>query len=58
MIIICFIYRNVDNEILSILRQRYEHCNNEDVNQRDEEKCEAIYDYYKDAAAAWFSKCL
>ncbi|CAB0034044.1 unnamed protein product [Trichogramma brassicae] len=46
----------VDNEILSILRQRYEHCNHEDINQRGEAKCEAIYEYYKDAAAAWFSK--
>nr|AIX97483.1 mitochondrial NADH dehydrogenase (ubiquinone) 1 beta subcomplex 10 [Ceratosolen solmsi]AIX97513.1 PDSW subunit [Ceratosolen solmsi] len=48
--------KDVENEILSILRQRYEHCNNEDPNQRGEEKCESMYEYYKDAAAAWFAK--
>uniref|UniRef100_A0A481SX45 NADH dehydrogenase [ubiquinone] 1 beta subcomplex subunit 10 n=1 Tax=Aphelinus abdominalis TaxID=297830 RepID=A0A481SX45_9HYME len=48
--------RSVDCEILSILRQRYEHCNTEDLNNRGEEKCEAIYEVYKDAAGAWFAK--
>ncbi|KAJ8664396.1 hypothetical protein QAD02_006058 [Eretmocerus hayati] len=47
---------NVDSEILSILRQRYEHCNFEDINQRGEEKCEVLYDIYKENAANWFAK--
>lgn len=47
----------VDCEILSILRQRYEHCNAEDYNRMGEEKCEALHEYYKDAAGAWFAKC-
>ncbi|XP_014205725.1 NADH dehydrogenase [ubiquinone] 1 beta subcomplex subunit 10 [Copidosoma floridanum] len=46
----------VDNEILSILRQRHEHCVNEDNDQREGPKCEAIYEYYKQAEANWFGK--
>ncbi|XP_058795302.1 NADH dehydrogenase [ubiquinone] 1 beta subcomplex subunit 10 [Phymastichus coffea] len=48
--------KNVDNEILHILRQRYEHCNHEDFNQRGEAKCEQLYEEYKDAAGNWFGK--
>uniref|UniRef100_A0A481SX51 NADH dehydrogenase [ubiquinone] 1 beta subcomplex subunit 10 n=1 Tax=Encarsia formosa TaxID=32400 RepID=A0A481SX51_ENCFO len=48
--------RGVDSEILSILRQRYEECNHEDYNTRDEERCEALHEYYQQAAGAWFCK--
>lgn len=47
----------VDSQILSILRQRYEHCNFDDENQRGEQKCEQLYEEYKDAAGNWFGKC-
>jgi len=46
----------VDNGILSILRQRHEHCIHEDDNQRRSEKCNAIAEYYEQAAANWFAK--
>lgn len=46
----------VDNEILSILRQRFEDC--VAYEQPDHvEKCTPLYEYYQKAEANWFSKC-
>lgn len=47
----------MDCEILSILRQRHEHCVHEDHNQRAEAKCNSIYEVYEQNAANWFAKC-
>lgn len=46
----------VDNEILSILRQRFEDC----VQYESPDhvaKCTPLYDYYHKAEENWFSKC-
>jgi len=46
----------VDDEILYILRSRFEHCafyHGED----DKHLCDDLRKIYEDAAAAWFTKC-
>lgn len=48
--------KKVDNEILSILRYRYEDCvlyESPDSNER----CKDIWEAYKVAETNWFSKC-
>lgn len=46
----------VDNEILSILRQRFEDCVQYEMPDHVE-KCQPLYDYYLKAEDNWFSKC-
>jgi len=46
--------KNVDNEILNILRQRFEDCVL--YESPDEEKCRPILDTYNRAAENWFIK--
>ncbi|NP_001165795.1 NADH dehydrogenase [ubiquinone] 1 beta subcomplex subunit 10 [Nasonia vitripennis] len=48
--------RQVDSQILSILRDRHDHCVHEDYNQREEAKCKDIYEVYEENAANWFCK--
>lgn len=48
--------KQVDNEILSILRQRFEDCVLYETPD-DEVKCKPLYDYYKKAEENWFIKC-
>ena len=50
-------FRQVDNNILTLLRSRYEHCGLYwgDVDQA--EKCWEIKRQYKEAEANWFTKC-
>lgn len=48
--------RLVDDEILSILRNRYEDCVLYEAPD-EVERCRAIWDTYKDVEANWFSKC-
>lgn len=45
----------VDNEILNILRMRFEDC--VAYETPDHEKCRPIYEYYLKAEDNWFSKC-
>lgn len=48
--------KKVDNEILNILRQRYEDCV---MYERPDnvEKCTPLWKYYKQAEENWFIKC-
>lgn len=48
--------RQVDNDILSILRQRFENCSLYEAPDV-EEKCGDIWETYKLAEENWFSKC-
>jgi len=51
----CFFFREVEDQILFILRSRYEQCavyHGEDVHL-----CDPIRKTYDDAAVAWFIKC-
>lgn len=45
----------VDNEILNILRMRFEDC--VAYESPDHEKCRPLYEYYLKAEDNWFSKC-
>lgn len=47
--------RLVDNEVLTILRQRFEDCVM--YERPDEEKCRPLYAQYEDAVTNWFIKC-
>ena len=50
--------RLVDDEILAILRQRYEDCSwYYGIADRDK-FCADLYTAYQDAAGAWFTKCM
>lgn len=54
--LLCLIFiRMVDEEIISILRQRYEDCCW--YNHQDREMCADIYKTYQDATTAFFTKC-
>ena len=46
----------VDNEILSILRNRFEHCVLYETPDHLE-KCRGVLDTYENATANWFTKC-
>lgn len=46
----------VDNEILSILRQRFEDCVAYETPDHVE-KCTPLWNYLKNAENNWFSKC-
>lgn len=48
--------RMVDNEILSILRQRFEDCTMYEAPDHIE-KCKPILEQYEKAAENWFIKC-
>lgn len=48
--------REVDSEILSILRYRMDDCVREEYP--DFEKCFPLKYAYEEAAAAWFTKCM
>lgn len=51
-----FVDRMVENEILNILRQRFEDCvlyESPDHNT----KCKGLLDQYNEASANWFTKC-
>lgn len=49
--------RMVEDEIVNILRNRYEHCCW--VHGEDSEKlCSDLYKIYNDAAKNWFIKCM
>lgn len=47
----------VDDEILSILRQRYEDCGWYYGDDKDK-YCNDLYKTYQDASTAWFIKCM
>ncbi|KAL3273482.1 hypothetical protein HHI36_014923 [Cryptolaemus montrouzieri] len=47
--------RLVDDEIVQILRQRYEHCMMYEAPDHME-KCKGLYETYKEAATNWFIK--
>lgn len=49
--------RMVDDEILSILRQRYEDCGWYYGEDKDK-FCTDYYNAYIDASGAWFAKCI
>ena len=48
--------RLVDNEVLSILRQRFEDCMLYE-GPDGERKCRPIYEIYQKGAENWFTKC-
>lgn len=46
----------VDNQILSLLRQRFEDCVAYEMPDHVE-KCTPLFDYYRKAEDNWFSRC-
>jgi NADH dehydrogenase (ubiquinone) 1 beta subcomplex subunit 10 len=51
-----FVCRFVDNEILSILRRRFEDCVLYESPDH-KVKCQPLFDQYNEAAENWFIKC-
>lgn len=49
--------RLVDNEVLSILRQRFEDCMLYE-GPDGERKCRSLYESYQRGAENWFTKCM
>lgn len=51
-----FSFRFVENEILSILRRRFEDCVLYEAPDH-KVKCQALWDQYNEGAENWFIKC-
>lgn len=51
-----FVHRFVDNEVLSILRHRFEDCILYESPDH-KVKCQPLFDQYNEAAENWFIKC-
>jgi len=51
-----FVHRFVDNEVLSILRRRFEDCVLYESPDH-KVKCQPLFDQYNEAAENWFIKC-